>query len=84
MNNLEKLKQTILDTAKKIDADILKQDLESLAQAIINRFDLSERPPREYWICPRCLVLYLHKPNFPCTCGNLTSIDHILLREVKS
>lgn len=83
MNNLEKLKQTILDTAKKIDADILKQDLESMANAIVNRFNLIEKEPREYWICPRCLVLYLHQPILPCTCNNLTSVDCILLREVR-
>ena len=83
MTNSEKLKQTVLDVVKKLDADINKHDLNALIEAIDTRFELKERAPREYWICPRCLTLLLHKPNFGCTCGNLNSINHILLREVR-
>lgn len=83
MTNSEKLKHTILDTCKKIDADINIHDLNALIQAIDSRFDLQERAPREYWICPRCLILFLHKPSFPCVCNGLDSIDYILLREVR-
>lgn len=83
MTNSEKLKQTVLNLVEKLDADINIHDLNALIEEIDTRFELKERAPREYWICPRCLVSYLHKPNLPCTCGTLNFIDHILLREVR-